>query len=226
MKRFFFAITLPETNSILPLKMDGWNTVLLSFWVEGLFSGAFAVSFREYFFHFFPLTKSGEKTQVVSRIQKLLNSFQATHVPGNSMCSVSADFLTPWPPHPRPVDKSPLLGLQVSSISQLFAWQVQETGFFQTLWQGAAAAIGVVRRREDWLLCFTVCCTPFMFFALNSKMTTWMEANPDQLTSFFWCTTKWIESCLRIFELLWYLALFLDLIVSYTTCIIKNVILL
>ena len=36
--------TLPETNS-LPLKMDGWNTSL-SYW-GGLFSGAFAVSFRE-----------------------------------------------------------------------------------------------------------------------------------------------------------------------------------
>ena len=36
--------TLPETNE-LPLKMDGWNTTfLLGF---GLFSGAFAVSFRE-----------------------------------------------------------------------------------------------------------------------------------------------------------------------------------
>ncbi len=36
--------TLPETNSS-PLKMDGWNTTfLLGF---GLFSGAFAVSFRE-----------------------------------------------------------------------------------------------------------------------------------------------------------------------------------
>ena len=36
--------TLPETNC-LPLKMDGWNTTfLLGF---GLFSGAFAVSFRE-----------------------------------------------------------------------------------------------------------------------------------------------------------------------------------
>ena len=36
--------TLPETN-ISPLKMDGWNTIV-SFW-DGLFSGAFAVSFRE-----------------------------------------------------------------------------------------------------------------------------------------------------------------------------------
>ena len=29
-----------------PLKMDGWNTIL-SYWGPGLFSGAFAVSFRE-----------------------------------------------------------------------------------------------------------------------------------------------------------------------------------
>ena len=37
-------VTLPETNC-LPLEMDGWNTIfLLGF---GLFSGAFAVSFRE-----------------------------------------------------------------------------------------------------------------------------------------------------------------------------------
>ena len=36
--------TLPETNSS-HLKMDGWNTIV-SFW-DGLFSGAFAVSFRE-----------------------------------------------------------------------------------------------------------------------------------------------------------------------------------
>ena len=36
--------TLPETNSS-HLKMDGWNTIL-SYW-GGLFSGAFAVSFRE-----------------------------------------------------------------------------------------------------------------------------------------------------------------------------------
>ena len=35
--------TLPETNSS-HLKMDGWNTIA-SFW-DGLFSGAFAVSFR------------------------------------------------------------------------------------------------------------------------------------------------------------------------------------
>lgn len=34
---------------------------------------------------------------------------------------------------------------------------MQETGFFQTLWQGAAAAIGVVRW-EDWLAAL-VCCT-------------------------------------------------------------------
>ena len=37
--------TLPETNSS-HLEMDGWNTSL-SYWVKGLFSGAFAVSFRE-----------------------------------------------------------------------------------------------------------------------------------------------------------------------------------
>ena len=36
--------TLSETNG-LPLKMDGLKT-LVSFW-DGLFSGAFAVSFRE-----------------------------------------------------------------------------------------------------------------------------------------------------------------------------------
>ncbi len=36
--------TLPDTNG-LPLKMDGWNTIL-SVW-DGLFSGAFALSFRE-----------------------------------------------------------------------------------------------------------------------------------------------------------------------------------
>ncbi len=36
--------TLPETNSS-PLKMDGWNTTFLL--GPGLFSGAFAVSFRE-----------------------------------------------------------------------------------------------------------------------------------------------------------------------------------
>ena len=36
--------TLPETNSS-PLKMDGWNTSLS--YSGGLFSGAFAVSFRE-----------------------------------------------------------------------------------------------------------------------------------------------------------------------------------
>ena len=36
--------TLPETNSS-PLKIDGWKSIfLLGF---GLFSGAFAVSFRE-----------------------------------------------------------------------------------------------------------------------------------------------------------------------------------
>ena len=38
------GFTLPETNS-LHLKMDGWNTIL-SYW-DGLFSGVFAVSFRE-----------------------------------------------------------------------------------------------------------------------------------------------------------------------------------
>ena len=37
--------TLPETNTS-PLKMDGWNTIL-SYWGPGLFSGGFAVSFRE-----------------------------------------------------------------------------------------------------------------------------------------------------------------------------------
>ena len=37
--------TLPETNS-WQLKMDGWNTIV-SFW-DSLFSGAFAVSFREW----------------------------------------------------------------------------------------------------------------------------------------------------------------------------------
>ena len=36
---------LMATNSS-PLKMDGWNTIV-SFWGSGLFSGAFAVSFRE-----------------------------------------------------------------------------------------------------------------------------------------------------------------------------------
>ena len=36
--------TLPETNSS-PLKMDGWNTTFIL--GPGLFSGAFAVSFRE-----------------------------------------------------------------------------------------------------------------------------------------------------------------------------------
>ena len=41
-----FADTLPETNRTSPLKMDGWNTIL-SYWGFGLFSGAFAVSFRE-----------------------------------------------------------------------------------------------------------------------------------------------------------------------------------
>ena len=41
------VFTLPESNSS-PLKMDGWNTTfLLGF---GLFSGALAVSFREFFF--------------------------------------------------------------------------------------------------------------------------------------------------------------------------------
>ena len=39
------GLTLPETNSSL-LKMDGWNTSL-SYWGPGLFSGAFAVSFRK-----------------------------------------------------------------------------------------------------------------------------------------------------------------------------------
>ena len=40
------GVTLPETNSS-HLKIDGWNTIL-SFWGKfGLFSGAFAVSFRE-----------------------------------------------------------------------------------------------------------------------------------------------------------------------------------
>ena len=37
-------VTLPETNSS-HLKMDGWNTIV-SF-LDGLFSAAFAVSFRE-----------------------------------------------------------------------------------------------------------------------------------------------------------------------------------
>ena len=32
------SLTLPETNSS-PLKMDGWNTTVVSFW-DGLFSGA------------------------------------------------------------------------------------------------------------------------------------------------------------------------------------------
>ena len=41
---FLISHTLPETNSS-PLKMDGWNTIL-SYWGD-LFSGAFAVSFRE-----------------------------------------------------------------------------------------------------------------------------------------------------------------------------------
>ena len=35
-------VTLPETNSS---PLDGWK-MILSFW-DGLFSGAFAVSFRE-----------------------------------------------------------------------------------------------------------------------------------------------------------------------------------
>ena len=39
-----FAVTLPETNIFLPLKMDGWNTIL-SYW-GGLFSGAMLVSGR------------------------------------------------------------------------------------------------------------------------------------------------------------------------------------
>ena len=39
-------VTLPETNSEWKhLKMDGWKTIV-SFW-ETIFSGAFAVSFRE-----------------------------------------------------------------------------------------------------------------------------------------------------------------------------------
>ncbi len=38
-------ITPPETNC-LPLKMDGWNTTVVSC-RDGLFSGALAVSFRE-----------------------------------------------------------------------------------------------------------------------------------------------------------------------------------
>ena len=42
--KFSNIITLPETNSS-HLKMDGWNTIV-SFW-DCLFSGAFAVSFRE-----------------------------------------------------------------------------------------------------------------------------------------------------------------------------------
>ena len=44
LKQIQAKVTLPETNSS-PLKMDGWNTTfLLGF---GLFSGAFAVGFRE-----------------------------------------------------------------------------------------------------------------------------------------------------------------------------------
>ena len=44
----FGASTLPETNSKSPLKMDGWNTTVYTFLLgHGLFSGAFAVSFRE-----------------------------------------------------------------------------------------------------------------------------------------------------------------------------------
>ena len=48
--QIFSNYTLPETNSS-HLKMDGWKTIL-SFW-DGLFSGAFAVSFREGRFPFF-----------------------------------------------------------------------------------------------------------------------------------------------------------------------------
>ena len=40
------GLTFPEANSS-HLKMDGWN-MILSFWVVGLFSGAFAVSFRRW----------------------------------------------------------------------------------------------------------------------------------------------------------------------------------
>ena len=40
-----------KLTASLPLKMDGWNTIV-SFW-DGLFSGALAVSFRECITSFF-----------------------------------------------------------------------------------------------------------------------------------------------------------------------------
>ena len=42
-------LTLPETTASLPLKMDDWNTTYTTVLLGrlGLFSGAFAVSFRE-----------------------------------------------------------------------------------------------------------------------------------------------------------------------------------
>ena len=40
-----WQLTTPRETNSSHLKMDGWNT-MLSYW-EGLFSGVFAVSFRE-----------------------------------------------------------------------------------------------------------------------------------------------------------------------------------
>ena len=54
----FIYIPFPETNSkFVPEFMDGWN-MILSFWGFSLFSGAFAVSFRECIYHKFKIKTS------------------------------------------------------------------------------------------------------------------------------------------------------------------------
>ena len=64
--------TLPETNSKRPLKRDGWNTYSFPIGEAGLFSGAFAVSFREgnrfFFMRSIPTIQPLEVKPTIKRI--------------------------------------------------------------------------------------------------------------------------------------------------------------
>ena len=71
--------TLPETNSS-HLKMDGWNTIL-SYW-GGLFSGAFAVSFREgnIWELFLGSVTFSIQASIGSKASQIQDSFQTPHL--------------------------------------------------------------------------------------------------------------------------------------------------
>ena len=104
-------ITLPETNS-LPLKMDGWNTTfLLGF---SLFSGAFAVSFREGFLNIHRCHRSsGQRRQwggacylpragrsmdfspISCRCKDLRNPWQELQRSDDSSCSITREDSLP-----------------------------------------------------------------------------------------------------------------------------------